>query len=156
MTNSNYTSKSWIASFDHAGMYLLVTMVTKAGFQQSSHQRCFSTPRSTSLSIIQVLWSLHLIIDMSGRLLTSLAILSASLSLCGHCISLFLLVYVESTHKDLRTSSLSRTSIRKRGNRSSKQNYNSLECLRPIWGARPHARTWRGHQLCGQQKQLRP
>ena len=38
----------------------------------------------------------------------------------------------------------------------SKHNYNSHQYLRPIWGARPHARTCHGHQLWGHQKQLRP
>ena len=42
------------------------------------------------------------------------------------------------------------------GNEISKHNYNRRHCLRPIWGARPHARTCRGHQLYGHQKQLRP
>ena len=37
------------------------------------------------------------------------------------------------------------------GSGSAKHNYNSLKCLRPIWGARPLARTCRGHQLCGYQ-----
>ena len=37
-----------------------------------------------------------------------------------------------------------------------KRNYKSLKCLGPIWGARPHARTRRGHHLCGHQTQLKP
>ena len=32
-------------------------------------------------------------------------------------------------------------------NRSSKHDYNSSKCLRPMWGARLHARTCRGHHF---------
>ena len=39
---------------------------------------------------------------------------------------------------------------------SFKHKHNTYTCLGPMWCARPHARTCRGHKLCSQQTQLRP